>query len=399
VALTIKRAGADEYGRYIKVLLAGDPGSGKTRLSSTFPNPIYANIEGGLMSVVDRQPAYVDVQTSNDLDMLRTALVQSPRAREQLLSVPVNTVILDTLDSLQKILIAERLKEQHHESMAMQDWGWLGDMMRDIVRGFRNLDLHVVFTCHIRTVEDSETGAVLVKPALQGQMGDEIPAYVDLAVLLKARPENKLVDGQNVRSLARVMQTASDARHPWLKDRSGKLPMEFAVDLTTDFGRINELVFSAMAPPSTTEARIDVVPQASVKAADSKGGPLKSSRAKGDEKSSTNGDSAEPTAEVSPEPPAPTEPVEADPVPQPLSEDAGEARGPEQQESESETEQESASVPPTETVAVTDGNPELVCEQCGGQVENEDQMDLSRIRFRKVLCRKCFVEARAAKAR
>jgi hypothetical protein len=53
--------------------------------------------------------------------------------------------------------------------------------------------------------------------------------------------------------------------------------------------------------------------------------------------------------------------------------------------------------PPSETVteAVVAG-PGL-CENCGDPIESDDQRDLSSIRFRKALDRKCFLAAKGAK--
>src|SRR5262245_32956442 len=108
VALTIKRAGAAEYGQSVKMLLAGDAGVGKTRMSSTAPNVLYANVEGGLMSVADRHPAFIDINRSEDLVALRLALAQSPEMRSRVLGgVEVDTVCIDTIDNLQRMLVAE----------------------------------------------------------------------------------------------------------------------------------------------------------------------------------------------------------------------------------------------------------------------------------------------------
>jgi hypothetical protein len=196
------------------------------------------------MSVTDRQPAVIDVSGSVELTELLRTLEQAPAVREKILGVPVDTVCIDTIDQLARILIEERLSDQRKETMAIQDWGWLGDQLRGIVRGFRNLPMHVIMNCHVKSQEDSDTGKVTYKPAIQGAMGDEIAGYVDLAVLLTARPRTVVKNGQNIRELARIMQTFPDAQHPWIKDRSGKLPMEFTIDLDTDFKRLDALVFA-----------------------------------------------------------------------------------------------------------------------------------------------------------
>lgn len=256
MALLVKRAGANEYGTRMKLLLCGEPGAGKTRMSSTFPDVFIADAEGGLMSVADRQTAHISVESTEQLNELRRALSQPPAVRERQLGCPVQTICIDTLDWVQRLLVAERLADQKKDAMAIADWGWLGDQLRAFVRAYRNLDMHVVFTCHVRSVEDSESGATYVKPALQGAMQDEIAQYVDVAGLLRAYPTSKIVSGASQRVLTRVLQTSPDLRHPWLKDRSGKLPMELEVNLTNDFATIFSAIFPTreVVPPSVSVA-------------------------------------------------------------------------------------------------------------------------------------------------
>lgn len=459
MALQVRRAGAADYGRWAKALVVGDPGSGKTRSGSTWPDPLYANIEGGMMSVTDRQPPVLDVTSSHELTELLRTLEQNPGVREKILGVPTQTVIIDTIDQMARILIEERLTDQRKEVFAIQDWGWLGDQLRGIVRGFRNLDMHVIFNCHIKSQEDSETGRIIYKPAIQGAMGDEIAGYVDLALFLTARPRTTVVNGQNVRELSRVMQTFPDAQHPWVKDRSGKLPMEFPINLDDDYARIEALIFAEIpaegaavkgdpaaaptppAPPAapaqattkkaaaTTKKAAAPAPAADKPAAAPAPAPEAAASPSGEETTPPEGgqnpDEA-PAAEAPAEAPVETEkPAEAPPVEQPEPE-APQAEAPAEtapapeaeaavedgsqapaeataeapaEETVSSPETDSQSQPEAPAPPAEDGKPAWkTCGNCGGEVENKDQADLSFIRFRKHLCRSCFADAKKAKA-
>lgn len=241
--MELRRTGNAEYGRYMKVLFCGDPGSGKTLISSTFPKPLYASAEGGLMSIASRNIPYVEIKSSEDLLELKVTLESNKQQLESALGTQVETVVIDTVDEIARILMRERVETQKHETMQIADWGWLGDQMRAIIRSFRGLDLHVVFTCHLKSTEDSETGRVYMKPSIQGAVGDEIAGYVDLALLLEARTVAKLVDGESKRTMVRRLITVPDPVHPWIKDRSGKLPAELDVNFSDDFKRMNKLIF------------------------------------------------------------------------------------------------------------------------------------------------------------
>lgn len=378
MGLIVKRAGADEYGRSLKALIAGDPGAGKTRISSTFPNPFYANVEGGLMSVADRQVPYTDITSSEDLNALLQVLRQTPKARENVLKVPVSTVIIDTLDAVQKLLIDERKRNEKKESMAIADWGWLGDQLRMIVRNYRNLDLNVIFTCHLKTVEDSESGQTFVKPALQGAMGDEIAAYVDIAGLLKASPKSVVKDGKAVRTLQRLLQTGPDARHPWLKDRSGKLEIELEMNLTDDGVRLLKYIYGGSpVAPSVAVEDVAPVPDPPKEAA-----PV--ATAETVTPPDLPVDVVKPTAEpVRPEVVAPPEQtLTPEPTPDSSAPPALELV-PEQV--------------PEQQVSNSTLNADMVCSDCGDPIESEDQRDLSQIRFRRALDKKCFTLAKQNK--
>lgn len=342
MAITIKRTGSAEYGRYIKALICGDPGAGKTLISSTFPNPLFASAEGGLMSLATRNIPYIEVKGSSDLLAIKHALDQAPSVRKELLGFPVDTVVIDTIDEVQRILIRERLEENKKESMQLQDWGWLGEQMQAIIRGFRNLDLNVVMTCHLKESQDNESGRVWFEPGLQGAIGKQISAYVDLALLLKSNTVSRVVDGEAQKVFVRSLVTRPDTSHGWIKDRSGALPAEIEVNFTDDYTRIAGQIYGQIdALPATQEVAV-----------------------------------AEPEAK-------PDEPVvEAVPdlVMQPTPA-AAPVEAPKQVE---------VPVPDPAPKPAAPEAPVRTCAECGIEVDG-DQADLSRIRFRQVLCREHFM--------
>lgn len=337
--LDIKRTSSADYGRFIKALVCGDPGAGKTLLSSTFPDPLILSAEGGLMSIADRDVPYIELRSSDQLLTIKKTLEQPAAPRAQLLGVPVQTIIVDTIDEVQRIFVKERLEHTKKESMQLQDYGWLGEQMQALLRGLRNLDMHVVFTCHVKESKDDATGAVTVKPGLVGAIADQIPAFVDLALLLRAQPTTKIVNGATERVIVRYLQTFPDAQHPWIKDRSGKLPQEFEITFDGDYDRISRRIYGK--PPVLGETP------------------------------PTTPKEVEHEAPLTPEPEAETEASENPPVAdQNAAAEAADAV-------------EAAQTPAEVSV---DAEP---CSDCGAPSEG-NWRDLSMIRFRKVLCGNCF---------
>lgn len=346
MSLSVKRTGNAEYGRYIKALICGFPGSGKTLLSSTFVNPFYASAEGGLMSIADRNVPYIDIKSSTDLLAFKHAVDQDPKTRQEILGFPVDTVVIDTIDEVQRILIRERLEEQKKEAMQLQDWGWIGEQMAAIIRGFRNLPLNVVFTCHLKETTDSDSGKVWMEPGLQGAIAGQIPAAVDLALLLRTTTVAAVEDGQAIKKFVRLLVTQPDSQHRWVKDRSGKLPPEVEVDFESDYKRLYEYIYGDL--DTDVEPEPEVVSQV--------------------------------------EPPANPEPLTSNESTTVVSEpDVAD-------ETSLVTEPKTIAKQPETTVVDTPAPPKkdaLVCEECGVEVD-QDRADISRIRFRRILCLEDF---------
>lgn len=385
MTLHIRRTGASDYGQYTKVLICGDPGAGKTLISSTWPNPIYASAEGGLMSIASRNIPYINVRSINDLLKLKVILDNDAETRKDLLGFEVETLVVDTIDEIQRIMIRERLEEMRRDTLQLQDWGYIGEQMSAMIRGLRNLDLHVVFTCHLKETTDNESGRVYFKPGMQGQFADQIPAQVDLAVLLKAYTTNAVVDNKPVKVTNRVLQTVPDANHPWIKDRSGKLPPELEVTFNGDYETINELIFGNVSSLPENKVKEVQVEDPNKKLAP----PLDPANAP---------TMQPPVGRKQPTPTKPTPRAEAQPKPQPAEPKAEE---PKVQPEEAVNEDGVKVLNPDGFGLKYPLKPkplgygtDLYCQKCGNEVETVEKTELSRIRFRKIFCSPCFEAAR-----
>lgn len=254
--INVKEHFAQQTGQTMKLLVAGPPGAGKTRMASTFPNTVYADAEGRLLSVRDRNVRAVTIASVKDLEDMRSALDQRADIRSKAFSGPVDTVVLDTVDHIARILIEDRKRTEKRDVFTMADWGQHGDRLRDILRGFRDLtDLNVILNVHIKSDKDEETGRIEYMPRIQGAVGGEIAEYVDECFLLVRRTATDPLTGEKVP--VRFLQTYADSQFPWLKDHSGALPLEFPVDFSTDYERLAKHIFGAVPAPSPSPTRAE----------------------------------------------------------------------------------------------------------------------------------------------
>lgn len=382
MGLEIFTTGAEDYGTHIKALFCGDAGAGKTLISSTFPNPFYASAEGGLMSVARRRMRGTEIRTSEQLRELRGYLDQEPDVRAQTLKGPVDTIVIDTIDEIQKILIQERLAAKRLESLDQQSWGWLGDKMRAILKAYRNLPMNVVFTCHLKESADQTTGQIFVKPALQGAVGDEVSQYMDLALLLKTELATRIVGQTTERYERRFLQTYKDPQHTWIKDRSGQLPGEIQVNFEDDYERIHKAIFGFITEDWAKTERQTIQSLEEIAAATAEEAVAEEILSQVEDPQpdpEPNIVEMEATATISTE-------VEPDPEP------------------EETLKEESAPVddvkPPAnvdpETGEISEDGP-WECADCGGVVDSIDQKELSEIMLkpRRIACNPCYRKANA----
>ena len=346
-----------------------------TLTASTWPNPLYIDFEGRMLSVRDRNVKRVRVTNLKILEEVIRELQQKADIREKTFGFPVGTVVIDTLDDLSRLAIRERLAREKHETMQMADWGWLGDELRSIVRRLRNIDdLNLVINAHVGSERDELTGRLVYKPQLQGAVKDEIAAYVDIAVLLVGRPVQDHKTGERV--IKRYMQTYPDAQHEWIKDHSGTLPQEFELNFADDFPRLSELIFKGGFFESPEEQAKKKAAQAADQIADAVSGSSAVSGSGAVKTAGAHAKSIPPKAKPEPKP----EP-KAKPKPEPKAKP--------EPEPAPEPEPEPASV---EEPVPQDGTDEVkapfgLCDECGKPIETADYKDLSVLRYQRPLCK------------
>ena len=75
MSLIIKKTSWEDYldpsgQAFVKALIMGAHGAGKTRSASFWPRPIFADTERGRMSLADRSVPYADIRSTADMDAL-----------------------------------------------------------------------------------------------------------------------------------------------------------------------------------------------------------------------------------------------------------------------------------------------------------------------------------------
>ena len=223
-AFTIRRS--KKKHRYYNGLIYGEYGVGKSTLAAQasqvdeMRDVLYCNIESGDSSVEHMDLDFVDITSYRQFArvheflrrhcMARDAYAEgAPGAKEELLKLerlfkqdpditePVlyRTVILDTLTEVQKycmyqllgITVGEFALDMEPDNPQFAEWGRSAEMIRLLVRSFRDLPINVIFVAAKQSEQD-ERKRYHYKPALPGKLADEVQGFLDFVGYYVAAP-------------------------------------------------------------------------------------------------------------------------------------------------------------------------------------------------------------------
>lgn len=229
-------AEVDDLVDFINALFYGREGAGKTTAlarMSTIGNTLIINAEGGVkIGPLVRQGAVKENLkvfpppnskikiTHRSLDTLyrrvKADLDRDPNSWTCIGFDSITEVYQAVLDDVQgkrvKIL-QDKGAEPDPFFVDIGDYGTMSKMIRDLLRKFRDLPCHVIFTALERRDIDKDTGKPQYGPAITPGLQADLLGYPDLVLMFKAEDE----DGPN-RALTR-----SNSRYR-AKDRFGVLP-------------------------------------------------------------------------------------------------------------------------------------------------------------------------------
>jgi len=205
-------AGRVETKPLLIMLVYGDFGVGKTLLSSTaqdvpeMKDVLYIEADGGDKIINDREDI-TEVKNVRDYSTVariyeflkKHCYYRDRNDKENLIRIEsmfsdrkiiepkkFNTVVIDTLNEIQKYCMYKILGIKMDDwkldaepiSPQYQDWGKDLDMVRWLVRSFRDLPMNTIFICS-RKEDQDEFKRMFRAPNLPGKLANEVQGFLD----------------------------------------------------------------------------------------------------------------------------------------------------------------------------------------------------------------------------
>lgn len=196
----------DQLGNFVKVLVHGPSGAGKTRFASTWEDVILFDIEGGSMSIdADRNVAVVKKD--------QITVVNLPEYVDWLATADANaykTVVIDSLTHLQNVFLGERMGDAKDPRIIYGQWQ---QYLRGLMEKLFSLNKNVIVICRSKMGEDIE-GAEKLFPELSPSAFTVIPALVDFAIVVTGK-----TTGLGLRATTTPMAFTEHPKY-WTKTRA-----------------------------------------------------------------------------------------------------------------------------------------------------------------------------------
>jgi replication-associated recombination protein RarA len=230
--MEVKKSSAVEN-KFVKMLIYGPAGIGKTRFCSTANKPLFLDCEGGLLSVIDKDVDYIPIKEWKSVQDVFLELITG--------KLDYDTIIIDSLTELSKKSMDAILGNvQQGQTNAVgskiipnqHDWLMNIEEVRRCVRAFRDLDKNIIMTCLQRDEKNELSGGITRKPSVSAKsLADDIVGYFDEVFFMEMDKEGK-------RWFLTQPYKTQQGYSVYAKDRSGKLDTFEKPDFMSIYNKI-----------------------------------------------------------------------------------------------------------------------------------------------------------------
>lgn len=186
-------------------LVYGAPGSGKTRLGSTFPKPVIINMQGNMTTL---RHLDIPVFTPETRDDVVHILASDEAAKAE-------TIVFDQVTEMAfRIYIGAAMKKFGRADLpTLKEWQMIIEWMNQDIRAALAMPKHILVIAEEADKTDEITGKMKNGPDIPGKLFGRLGALFDCVFHIGVH----FVDGQS----KRMLLTEPDSLHDQAKDCFG----------------------------------------------------------------------------------------------------------------------------------------------------------------------------------
>ena len=165
---------------FLKALLYGQPGLGKSTAGASMPKPLLIDCDGGIHRLAPQhRPQFLPVQSYAEvLEVLASKEIE-----------PFETIVFDTagklLDYMDAWIIKNNPKEGRKDgALTLQGYGTRKREFINLLKRISVMGKHLVFIAHEREERDGDTK--IIRPEIGGSSGNDLIKELDLVGYMEA---------------------------------------------------------------------------------------------------------------------------------------------------------------------------------------------------------------------
>lgn len=250
MAVRLSSDTTNEYSTFKRVLLIGDPGTGKTRFVATMPKPYIACFDpAGVESIIGLPGTEWEAEQfepdATGWSEFKQVLKKWKKEGPQL---GCQTFAIDSLSTASDAALAYVLRTNNNKRPSLPDWGEAIQEVKDMMADLAALKCHSALTAHLQVEKDEVLGGLEWLPLVFGAaLPARVPIYFSEVYYTVAKTT---LEGA-VPVTKYFVQTKPDQRVKFVKSRMDKTGKLFAHHEEPNFKKLLEKAAAYSATKET----------------------------------------------------------------------------------------------------------------------------------------------------
>jgi energy-coupling factor transporter ATP-binding protein EcfA2 len=179
----------------IKALVFGPTGSGKTSTALTLKpeTTLIISAESGLLPLAGKPFTVWEIEQFSEMMEVVYMRLLDPEMQKKFKVIfvdsltEINELAKDRILTVDRPGLKKDIGKVYEELLMLQDYQLLSTKLIGMIRAFRDLPYHIIFTCMEAQSKNEKTGEVFVTPSVNGKLAMNLGGYFDEVFRMKVK--------------------------------------------------------------------------------------------------------------------------------------------------------------------------------------------------------------------